>query len=321
MTTAVFGVTLESSALAFSTAGITPDKWIQDAAGAIWNGIKAGVSSAINLAKNMYEGGKELLGAIARGDWGIFRDWLKDDPASAVAGVGAVAVAGWFVGSATGITAVVSGGIASMWAALGSIKIGGIAVGLMLPTLQQAIVGVGSTVMNLDWLKSDKSILAELNGSYLGFLNNVGESTGRMLVAFVLGGNKSKPRLTLNITAAAALSITREIEGEDNDLEDELIEAMAEMANIFMRYATNLLGKLGYLELRKYARNNVRTGVPAIDNAIKNWGLIEGQTFTISGAIDNKIEKITEENAPLGNFLEGLKDGISDGFSDMILMT
>jgi hypothetical protein len=288
MTTATFGVTLESSALAFSTAGIVPDKWIQDAAGAIWAGIKSGVSTAINLAKNMFEGGKEILSAIARGDWKIFSDWFRDDPASALAGGAAVAVAGWFIGSATGITAVVSGGIASMWGALGSIKIGGFAIGAMLPTLQQAIVGVGTTIMNLDWLKSDKAILAELNSAYLSFLNNVGESTGRMLVAFALGGNKNNPRLTLNITAAAALSITKEIDN-DNNLEDELIEAMAEMANIFIRYAQNLAGKLGYLQLRKWARTNVRTGVKTIDDKIKNWGLIEGQTFTISSAIDDRL--------------------------------
>lgn len=319
MTTATFGVTLESSALAFSTAGIVPNKWIQDTAGAIWNGIKNGVSSAMDLGKRMFEGAKEIINAISRGDWKIFTDWFRDDPVSAIAGGAAVAVTGWFIGSVTGITAVVTGGIASMWGALGSIKIGGFAVGAMLPTLQQAIVGVGSTVMNLDWAKSDKSILAELNGAYLSFLNNVGESTGRMLVAFALGGNKNKPRLTLNISAAAALSITKEIDN-DNDLEDELIEAMAEMANIFIRYAQNLAGKLGYLQLRKWARTDLRTGVKAIDDKIKNWGLIEGETFTISSAIDNKFEKITEENPPLGNFLEGLKNGVGDAFSDMILM-
>lgn len=320
MTTQTYGVTLESSALAFSLDGIIPDKWIQETAGAVWNGIKAGVSSAINLAKNMYEGGKELLGAIARGDWGLFAQWFRDDPGSALAGGAAVAVAGWFIGSASGITAAITGGIGSMWATLGGIKIGGVTLGLMLPTLQQVIVGASSTVMNLDWAKSDKAILAELNGAYLGFLNNVGESTGRMLVGFALGGNKHKPRLTLNISAAAALSISKEIDN-DNDLEDELIESMAEMANIFIRYATNLAGKLGYLQLRKWARSNIKTGVKAIDDKIKNWGLIEGQSFVISSKIDEKIEKITEENPELGNFLEGLKDGVSDAFSDMILMT
>jgi hypothetical protein len=319
MSNFISGVTLESSALAFSTAGIIPDNWIKDVAGSIWDGIKSGVSSALDLGKRMFEGGKEMLAAIGRGDWQIFKDWFRDDPGSAIAGGAAVAIAGWFIGSATGITAVVSGGIGSMWAALGAIRIGGFAIGAMLPTLQQAIIGTSSTLMNLDWAKSDKSILEELNGAYLGFLNNVGETAGRMIVAIALGGAKNNPRLTLNISAAAALSITKEIE-DDNDISGELVDGMTEIANVFIRYAKNLAGKLGYLQLRKWARSNVRTGNKWMDEKIKNWGLIDGESFTISSKIDEKIEKITEENPPLGNLLEGLKDGISDGFSDMIQM-
>ncbi|XZN93232.1 MAG: hypothetical protein ACM65M_10585 [Microcoleus sp.] len=319
MATQTFGVTLESSALAFSTEGIIPDKWLQDAAGTVWNGIKAGVKSALDLGKRMFEGGKELLGAIARGDWKIFGDWFKNDPGSAIAGGVAVAVAGWFIGSASGLTAVVSGGIGSMWAYLGGLKFGGIAVGALLPTLQQVILGTTNTIFNLDWSQSDKSILEELKNGYNTFLNQVGESTGRMLVNLAFGGAKTNPKLTLNLTAAASLSITKEIE-DGNDISDELIDAMGEIANTFIRYARTLATKLGYLELRKFARNNIRTGIPAIDNRIKNWGIQEGQTFTINSVIDNKIEKITEENPALGNFLEGLKEGASDAFSDMVSM-
>lgn len=319
MTKETFGVTLESSALAFSTEGIIPDKWLQDTAGAVWNGIKAGVKSVLDLGKRMIEGGKELINAIARGDWGIFGDWFRDDPGGALAGGAAVAVAGYFLGSASGLTAVISKGIGSMWAALGSLKLGGVSVGAMLPTLQQAILGTTNTVFNLDWSQSDKSILEELKNGYNSFLNQVGESTGRILVNIAFGGAKTNPKLTLNITAAASLSITKEIEDGD-DISDELIEAMGEIANTFIRYARTLAAKLGYLELRKFARNNVRTGIPAIDNRIKNWGLQESQTFTINSAIDNKIEKITEESPALGNFLEGLKEGAGDAFSDMVSM-
>ena len=314
-----FGVTLESSALAFSTEGIIPDKWLQDTAGTVWNGIKAGVKSVLDLGKRMFEGGKELINAIARGDWGIFGDWFRDDPGGAIAGGAAVAVAGWFLGSASGLTAVISKGIGSMWAALGSLKLGGVSVGAMLPTLQQAILGTTNTIVNIDWLQSDNSILAELENSHSAFLNQFGESTGRMLVGLAFGGAKSNPKLTLNITAAASLAITKEIE-DGNDISDELIEAMGELANTFIRYARGLAIKLGYLGMRQFARNNIRTGIPAIDKKIESLGLQEGQTFTINSAIDNKIEKITEENKYLGNFLEGLKEGAGDAFSDMITM-
>ncbi|MEG3840025.1 hypothetical protein [Microcoleus sp. herbarium14] len=314
-----YGVSIEDSALAFSTEGVTPGKWLQDAAGAVWNAIKGGVQAALDLGKRMIDGGKELLSAIARGDWGIFGSWLKDDPVGAIAGGAAVAVAGWFIGSATGITAVASSGIASMWAALGSVKIGGFAIGLMLPTLQQAIVSGGNTVYNLDWAQSDTAILAELSGMYNSFLNTVGESTGRMLAGFMLGGGKNNPKMNINITATAALCITAQEEG--SDITEELVEELSQLANTFIRYATNLAAKLGYLELRKWARNNVRTGIKSIDSAIANWGLQEGQSWTVAQQVENKIEAITEENPSLGNFLEGFVEGFGDGFSDFILMT
>jgi hypothetical protein len=319
MTQKTYGVTIENSALAFSTEGVSPGKWLQDAASQVWNAIKSGVQAALDLGNRMIEGGKELFSAIMRGDWGIFGDWLKNDPIGAISGGAAVAVAGWFVGSATGITAVASGGIASMWSALGSVKIGGFTLGLMLPTLQQAIVGTTNVLYNLDWQQSDASIIAELESMYLSFLNTVGESTGRMLAGFALGGGKSNPKMTINITASAALCITAQQAG--SDIQEELVEELSQLANTFVRYARNLAAKLGYMELRKWARNNVRTGIKEIDDAIANWGLQEGQSFTVASTINNKVESITEENPALGNFLEGFIEGFGDGFSDFIIMT
>lgn len=234
MTEQTSGVTLESSALAFSLEGIIPDKWIQDAAGAVWSAIKSGVSSALNLGKRMFEGGKELLAAIARGDWNLFKQWFRDDPGSAIAGGAVIAIGGWFIGSATGLFAAAATGISSMWASLGAIKIGGVAVGLMLPTLQQAIVSTGNTLYNIDWAKSDLAILAELNGAYLGFLGNVGESTGRMLAGFIMGGGKANPKMNISITATAALIITARQDG--SDIEEELIEELSALANVFREH-------------------------------------------------------------------------------------
>lgn len=335
-----FGVTLEDTALAFSTSGVTAGKWLQQTASDAWSAIKNGVQSAIDLGKRMFEGGKEVLKAIARGDLKIFLDWFKDDPKSAIAGGAAVAVAGWFIGTAVAgsgaatavgsaassaygalatATTVASTSISSMWATIGGIRFGGVALGLMLPTLQQAIVSGTNTVYNLDWQQSDASILAELESSYLSFLNNVGESTGRLLAGLALGGGKKNPKLNLNITASAALVITARQSG--SEIEEELVEELTQLSNTFIRYATNLASKLGYLEIRKFARKNIRTGIRAIDNMIASWGTQEGGSWSIAQAVDKKVEEITESNAAAGNFLEGLIEGFGDGFSDFILMT
>ncbi|MCC3464370.1 MAG: hypothetical protein JGK33_33105, partial [Microcoleus sp. PH2017_11_PCY_U_A] len=197
-----------------------------------------------------------------------------------------------------------------------SIKIGGFTLGMMLPTLQQAIVGTTNTLYNLDWAQSDAAIVAELESMYNSFLNTVGESTGRMLAGFMLGGGKSNPKMNINITASAALCIRAQQEGSDITEEE-----LSQLANTFIRYARNLAAKLGYMEIRKWARNNVRTGLSSIDTAIANWGLQEGQSWTIAQQVENKIETITEENPSLGNFLEGFVEGFGDGFSDFIVMT
>ena len=314
-----YGVGIEDCALAFSTLGVTPSKWLQEAAGAVWGAIKNGVKSVLDFGGRILEGGKELLSAIGRGDWKIFVDWAKNDPFGALAGGAAVAVAGVFIGSATGLTALAAGGISSLWATLGSIKLGGVAVGLALPTLQQALVGGINTVVNTDWLASDKSILDSLNSTYLSFLNNVGESTGRLLAGFVLGGAKANPKLRLNITAAASVVIMARQQG--SEIEEEMIEELSQLANAFMRYATNLAGKLGYLQIRKYARQNIRTGVKAIDAKIVNWGLQEGQSFSIAQKIEDKVEKLQETDPAMGNFVEGLLEGFGDGFQDFLLVS
>ena len=317
---ATWGVTIEDSALAFSTEGIQPGKWLQTTAAQVWGAIKKGVQTVLDFGKKIFEGGKELLAAIGRGDWGLFGQWLKDDPLGFLAGGAAVAVAGWFIGSASGLTALASGGISSMWSTLGSIKLGGVALGAMLPTLQQVIVSGTNTIINVDWLQSDNAILAELQSVHSAFMNTFGESIGRLLVGMFLGGGKSNPRLTLNITGAAAVSIQAE-QDTGNSITEELIDEMSNLTNAFIRYARNLAFKIGYMNLRKYARENIRTGIKAIDDKIANWGLQEGQSFVINQKIDDKIEKITDTNPDLGNLLEGLKEGVLDGFNEFVVMT
>lgn len=314
-----WGVTIENSALAFSTEGINPGKWLQSAASMVIGAIKKGVQTVVEFGKKIWEGGKELLSAIGRGDWALFGQWLKDDPLGFLAGGVAVAVAGWFIGSATGLTALASGGIASMWSALGSVKLGGVALGAMLPTLQQAIVGTTNTVLNIDWLQSDNSILAELQAVHSSFMNTFGESVGRLLVGMFLGGGKSNPRLKINITGAAAVAIQAQ-QDTGNNITEELIDELSNLANAFIRYARNLAAKIGYMNIRKLARENIRTGVKAIDAKIANWGLQDGQSFVINQKIDDKIDKITETNEDLGNFLGGLKEGALDAFNEFVVM-
>lgn len=58
-----------------------------------------------------------------------------------------------------------------------------------------------------------------------------------------------------------------------------------------------------------------------IDEKIKNWGVQEGQTWSIAQKVDGKIEKIKEEDKALGDVLEWFVEGFGDGLSDFILLT
>jgi hypothetical protein len=321
MTQPTWGVTIENSALALSTRGVTPGSWLQNTLGTVWGVIRFGAKKVRELGQKMLQGGKELIAAIARGDIGLFFDWLKNDPWGFLAGGAALALGGWLLGAGGAISSAISvaaGGIKSLWAAVGSVRFGGIALGAMLPTLQQAILGGTQTVLNVDWLQSDNSIRQALQSQYNTFLNAVGEGTGRMLAGIVFGGAKSNPKLTINLTAAAALSIQAEQEG--TNIQEELIDALTDLANTFIGYAKMFLAKLGLLQFRQFARANIRTGIKTIDDKIANWGLIEGQSFVINQKIDEKIDSITETNAPLGNLLSGFKDGLLGGFYDFIVI-
>jgi hypothetical protein len=324
-----YGVGIEDSALAFSTPGVTPSAWLQNAASQVWGAIKNGVKAVTDFAGRIFEGGKELLSAIGRGDWKLFLDFGRDQPGAALAGVGAIGITGWFIGSVTGIGAAVSsgigsiaafasGGISSLWATLSSIRFGGVAVGAMLPSIQQVLVSGGNTIINTDWAQSDKSILSELESTYLTFLSNVGESTGRLLAGLLIG-KKSNPKLRLNITATAALVITARQQG--SEIEEEMVEELSQLANVFIRYATNLAGKLGLLKVREWARTGFRTGIKAIDSKIENLGLQEGQSWSIAQKIEEKVEKLKETDEVAGTLAESLLGGFGDGLQDYLLMT
>jgi hypothetical protein len=120
--------------------------------------------------------------------------------------------------------------------------------------------------------------------------------------------------MTINATAAAALIIQAEQEG--NDIEQEVIEEIGSLANSFLRYAKQLAAKLALLEFRKYARNNIKTGIKSIDEKIAQWGLVEGESFIINSKLDEQIEKLEETNPEAAALAEGLKDGFFDGMED-----
>ncbi|MGB8691507.1 MAG: hypothetical protein WCD53_29875 [Microcoleus sp.] len=94
-------------------------KFFKDARSVVSDWLTKGFINLKNLAKNVIDGSKELGSALLRGDWNLFKKWLKEDPIAVIAGAGAVILAGAAV---IGVVGAVGAGIAGL--------IGGVSVAM-----------------------------------------------------------------------------------------------------------------------------------------------------------------------------------------------
>jgi len=177
-------VTVENSSLAISL-GVKLGSWLQGIGSQIGNILSRGLLNVKNLLGNMVNGAKELFGAIARGDWNIFKNWLKEDPVAVTSGAVAVVLIGGLVVGAF------SSGMAAIAGAIGAAgTIGGVTLAGIMPTLVSGAVGGVETIYNFDFNKSDDQLLKELNQGFVNFAGVAGESLGRSLANFIIGADK-----------------------------------------------------------------------------------------------------------------------------------
>jgi hypothetical protein len=144
-------VTVENSSLAISL-GLKLGSWFQGIGSQIGNILSRGLLNVKSLLSNMVNGAKELFGAIARGDWNLFKNWLKEDPVAVTAGAVAVVLIGGLVVGA------VAGGVAAIATAIaGAGAVGGITLAGIMPSLVQSAVGGAETIYNFDFNKFRRS--------------------------------------------------------------------------------------------------------------------------------------------------------------------
>jgi hypothetical protein len=128
----VAGVTLNNTSLAVKL-GLPLGNFFNEIGSTVSAWLAKGLINLKNLARNMIDGAKELGKAILRGDWNLFKSWLKEDPIAASSGVGAVLLIG----------GVVVGGVVSGIAALASaIGVGGCDASPLLAVLFWALPSV-----------------------------------------------------------------------------------------------------------------------------------------------------------------------------------
>ena len=302
-------VTTNSSSLAV-TWGEDFDDFFDSLAGQLKSWLARGWIKAKELAAKMRDGAIAVIESIKQGTFiDLVKGMLKSNPGAVVAGaVAIVLIAGVVIGA-------VAAGIAAIAGFLGTIGLGGVAVGLAcLPFALQ----LGQKFVNFDWQKTDGALLDELKAAYVNLAGKVGESLGRALAGLLIGRGKRVP-LQINVKSTATLFLILEEQGK-TDIQEEVLEALVGLAWAAMRYAGQIAFVAGYINFRKWARDNVRTGIPWMDNMIKDWGLQENRSWSIAKWVNEGVDEVQKADAALGNFLEEFLQGFGEGLSDFILM-
>ncbi|MEG4497578.1 hypothetical protein QUB05_05595 [Microcoleus sp. F10-C6] len=301
------GITLNNTSLAVKL-GLPLGDFFSDIGSSMKAWLEKGLINLKNLAKNMIEGAKELAKAILRGDWNLFKSWLKENPVAVAAGMGAVILIGGVV---------VGGVVAGIGAIAGAIGVGGATLAAVGSTVLGAAVSFGTQVWNFDFNKTDAAILAEINAAFGGLANVAGEALGRSLAGFIVN-RKETPKLKINIKATATMFLELDDNG-DNDIAEEILENLSSLGWAFYRFAQKALFAQGYMNFRRWAKQNVKSGIPWIDRMIASWGEEGGKPWVISQQVNEVVEAIEKENDALGKFLEGTIEGFGDGFKEFLV--
>lgn len=308
MAAEVAGVTLNNTSLAVKL-GLPLGNFFNEIGSTVSAWLAKGLINLKNLARNMIDGAKELGKAILRGDWNLFKSWLKEDPIAVSAGVGAVILIG----------GVVVGGVVAGIAALASaIGVGGATLAAVGSSVLGAAVSFGNQVWNFDFNKTDAAILAEINSAFGGLANVAGEATGRALAGFIVN-RKETPKLRINIKATATMFLALDDDG-DNQIAEEILESLSSLGWAFYRFAGKALFSMGYINFRQWAKKNIKSGIGWVDKMIASWGEEGGKPWVISQQVNQLTEKIEEDNPALGKFLQGIIEGFGDGFKEFLVL-
>lgn len=300
----------KNTASAFTVYGDGAAKWLQKNSPTLYTYATKGIANVRDWASKIFQGGQILFDKVSKGDFGFFKDWFQEDKVGAVAGgllIGGVAVLGGVVlGS-------VIGGISGMVAAAGGA--GALLTAVSLPTLVATMWKGVSYLYDINLNETDISIETQINGAITEFYGQAGDSLGTALAGFVVGSTtRGVPKIKIYGKEIAVLYACLKEEGDTDEIGEEILQALTNMVHAGLKAAQVIGFKLTFLNVRKWIRKNVKTGIPQIDNIIKNWGVNGGQPWVLSDKIEEQIEKIEDKN--IENFMENFVDSFFDGLGD-----
>jgi hypothetical protein len=303
------GINLSDSSLGISF-GMKPGKFISGIGDAIVSSINKGVLAVKDLIARMGQGLGAIVESIKKGNFfDLIKNLIKENPVAATAGataivlIGGVAVAAVGSGVATVAGAIAGAGFFTKAAILAAVP---------------GAIQAAQQIDNFDWLKTDAAIEAELRNQLTNLYSVAGEAVGRSLAGLLIGRGQ-RAAVQINMKATATFFLILE-EQNKTELQEEVLQALASLAWAGARFIRQVALAKSYIQARKWARQNVRTGIASIDKTITGWGLEENKSWSIASAREKVIEAIQEENEALGNFLESFLEGFGEGLSEFLVM-
>jgi hypothetical protein len=279
--------------------------------------LKKGAASAWNYIKKIGQGARAVVDSIRQGNFGkIFKQWAKEDPLAATAGVVAAGLAGGVI-LITGGAAVawVTGGLGAMAGSLGLFGAGAATVslgGVISGTLNQA-----ETVYSMDLQTSDKEIMKQMEDAVNGLYNPAGEFLGRSMAGFLVGGLATKPKVEVNIKRTALAMYIRPEIAEDildnvSQFAKTALDAVRKISIMYML----MKGREGIKSMWAEMPPGVRKQFPKLDEAIATWGDEDKEPWSFEKKVNESIEKIDDKR--LRDAAEGFLSGFWNQFRDGI---
>lgn len=240
--------------------------------------------------------------------------WVKRNPLKAL---------GIAVGTIAGVAAIfflaplLAAGVGAFLSAGLLVKIG---VLFTLSVLFAAVMSVVRIIYNFNWAESDTSLDAEVKAAYSGLYSLAGDFLGKSLGFLVCGALPGAIAFSFNKGMAAAI-----MEDLTEEAQEELLSSLSALANATFRTYANAQFKKAFKSARRYLKRKPDHPVSQIlrkkmgEKNFAEWGKKEGQTFSLSNQVEERVEKI--QNKDQRAFTEAFLEGFGETCADQLYNT
>lgn len=239
--------------------------------------------------------------------------WIKKNPLKAL-GIAVGTIAG--VAALFFLAPLLAAGVGAFLSAGLLLKIG---ILLTLSVIFAAVMGIARVIWNFNWAEDDKSLDAEIKTAYDGLYGLAGGFLGKSL-GFLVCGAIGSVAFAFNKGMASAI-----FENLNEEAQEELLSSLSALANATWRSFVQAQIKKQFKSARRYLKKRPNHPISKIlrekmgEKNFAEWGQKEGQTFSLSGQVEERVEKIKDPR--LRNFTEEFLEEFSDTCADQLYNT